>query len=193
MKKYFYTLRPYSGVAGVAVLWTGVLLAMQRAGLGLIDSRPFSSLGVDPASARLFSVSLLLSALLFVNFAYYVKSAFHVHNRFMLYFLIGQAGQAVAAVTPYGDNSPYRLLHTVAAFSLAFSLPLLIRQFAASESRSRHHPLYRRLLRLEQLSFVVGIGLFMFARGIAPLGQALPAIGFHIWIIAVTYISRRQL
>ncbi len=238
-------LQKYSGLAGVIILWTGIVTAMNQAHLGLIDSRPISYLGVNPPTARLFSGSLLISSFLFINFAFYVHRRFHTaeslaqsprpaktpgpglfitfstkiipfryafsrktaknslsagifplklgigsgSNRFMLYFLIGQAGQVIAAITPYGNKSNFKLIHTVAAFTLAFSLPLLIRQFAISQSGKRHHKLYLSLLRLEQLAFLIGIGLFVFTKGIAPLGEALPAIGFHIWIIVVTYTA----
>jgi hypothetical membrane protein len=191
IKKVVRRLKQYSGVVGVLVLWTGIATAMHRTGLGLIDRRPISHLGVDPASAMLFSGSLLISAFLFINFAYYIKRTFGVTNRFMTYFLIGQAGQIIAAITPYGEGSPYKLAHTIAAFTLAFSLPLLIQQFAASQTSSAYHNLYVRLLRFEQLTFVIGIGLFVFTEGIAPLGEALPTIGFHTWIIVVTLISYR--
>lgn len=185
-------LWPYSGVVGVLVLWTGVTVGMNRAGLGLVDPRPISYLGVDPKSAVLFSTSLLVSALLFVSFGYYVKRHFHVNNRFLTYLLIGQAGQAVAAVAPYGKNSPYKMLHTIAAFVLAFSLPFLIRQFALSQVGKPYHQKYVWLLKFEQIMFVIGIGLFIFTKGIAPIGEAMPTIGFHLWILVVTVISLKR-
>ncbi len=104
----------------------------------------------------------------------------------MSYFLIGQAGQIIAAFTPYGMDSSLRLVHTLAAYTLAFSLPLLIRQFARSQAKSGLN-IYRRLFLLELLLFVVGIGIFSFTKGIAPLGEALPAVGFHLWIFVVTF------
>ncbi len=182
------TLQRYSGVAGVMVLWTGVSLAMLVTGLGLIDSRPISYLGIDPLSKMLFASSLLISAFLFINFGFYVKRTFKVINRFMTYFLIGQFCQVVVALVPYRMGYS-RSIHTVAAFALAITLPLLIRAFARSQASSPHRRLYVRLLRFEQITFVIGMGLFIFTKGIAPLGEALPAAGFHVWIIAVTIIA----
>lgn len=191
IKRILRKLQQYSGVIGVLILWTGISVAMHRTGLGLIDPRPISHLGINPASAGLFTGSLLVSAFLFVNFGYYVKCAFHVSNKFLAYLLIGQAGQAIVAIAPYGEERGYRLIHTIAAFTLAFSLPLLIRQFAVSQKNSPHYHLYVRLLRIEQLMFVLGMGLFIFTKGIAPLGQALPTAGYHLWIIVITYLSIR--
>lgn len=182
-------LQIFSGALGVVVLWVGVSSAMYKAMLGLIDPRPLSFLGIYPSTSVLFSSSLLISSFLFVNFAFYIKRAFAVNNRFIIYFLIGQVGQVITAVTPFGKDSPYKLVHTIAAFTLAISLPLLIRQFALSQKGTDRHILYVGLLRFEQLTFVVGIGLFVLTTGIAPLGEALPAIGFHIWILALTYIA----
>lgn len=181
-------MQKYSGVIGVLVLWTGIVAAMRIAGLGIIDARPISYLGVDAQTAVLFSGSLLISAFLFVNFAFYVRREFKVRGRFLMYFLIGQTGQVIAAISPYGSNSKFKTIHTVAAFILAFSLPLLIQSFTASQTGHSRHQLFVWLLRLEQLTFVIGIGLFVFTKGIAPLGEALPAIGFHAWIIALTFV-----
>lgn len=180
----------YSGLIGVVILWLGISLAMFRTGLGFIDNRPISYLGVDPASSMLFSVSLLASAFLFFGFGFYVRQAFGVKNRFLPYLIIGQMGQIIAAIAPYGMQSQYKRIHTVAAFTLAFSLPFLIRAFARSQNKSRYRNIYSGLLRLEEIAFIVGIGLFVFTKGIAPLGEALPAIGFHVWIIVVTFVSR---
>lgn len=177
----------YSGVVGIVVIWTGTLVSMYRAGLGLIDTRPVSYLGVAPESSVLFSLTLLMSAALFIAFGFYARRKFQVKNRFFTYLLIGQLGQIVAAITPYGDNSRYRLIHTVAAFTLAFSLPFLMWEFARSQTGRPQHRLYVLLLRSELALFVVGMGIFIFTEGIAPLGEAMPTVGFHSWIIALTY------
>lgn len=182
-------LQRFSGIAGIAVLWTGVVIAMSRLGLGLIDTRPISHLGIDPASSALFSTSLLVSCFLFISFGFYANRKFKVNNNFISYLLIGQAGQAITAIAPYGMHSQYKLIHTIAAFTLAFSLPLLIRSFARSQSHRPYALLFVWLYRFELLSFVLGMGLFIFTKGIAPLGEALPAVGFHIWIIGVTLAS----
>lgn len=168
------------------------MIAMSQVGLGLIDSRPISHLGVDPESALIFSASLLASSFLFVNFGFYVRRTFNVTNKFLLYLLIGQAGQIIVATAPYGMNSQYRRIHTVAAFALAFSLPLLIRAFARSQVRSPYAVLYMWLFRFELVTFAIGMSLFIFTKGIAPLGEALPAIGYHVWIIVITGVSIRQ-
>ncbi len=190
-KDYLYKTFSYSGLLGVGVLWTTTLVAMSRANLSLLGSRPFSYLGIDPVSSRIFSSGLIVSALLFCTFGFYIRHAFNVKGNFLTFLLIGQAGQITAALAPYGTQSQLRLLHTIAAFTLAFSLPLLIRAFAYSQKESTKFKRYRWLYRLELLTFVVGMGLFIFTTGIAPLGQALPAIGYHVWIIVLTFIALR--
>lgn len=142
-------------------------------------------------SAVWFSFGLLLSACLFISFGFYIVRTFEVKNRFLLYLVIGQIGQSIAAVVPYGRQSPDRQIHTVAAFTLAFSLPFLIRAFARSQSENQYSRIYAWLLWIEILAFIVGMSLFIFTKGIAPLGQALPAVGFHLWIITLTIISIR--
>ena len=179
----------FTGLAGVILLWTTTLLAMLRTGLGLIDSRPLSHLGVDPLSSMLFSTGLVVSSVLFVLFALFARRTYRANKRFLIYFFIGQAGQIIVAVAPYGMDSSYRLIHTVAAFTLAFSLPFLIREFAHSQKVVRYQKLFRYLFLLELVMFVVGMGIFTMTRGIAPIGEILPAVGFHIWIIVATFTS----
>lgn len=189
MFKKIYVLQKYSGVIGIVVLWAAITTAMSRAHLGLIDFRPISFLGVNPPTARWFSVGMLVSSVLFVNFAFFVKRLYQTNKRFMLYFMIGQAGQVIAAITPYGQGT-YKLIHTIGAFALAFSLPFLIREFASSQKTAHHTLLFRRLVKLEIATFIIGMGIFTLTKGIAPIGEALPAIGFHLWIIATTIVAR---
>lgn len=188
----FRLIYKYSGVAGVLLLWTTTLLAMSRIGLGLVDTRPLSHLGVDPWSSMLFSTGLIVSSALFIIFALYAKKTYRANNRFIIYFLIGQAGQLIVAIAPYGMNSSYRLVHTIAAFTLAFSLPFLIREFARSQTNIKHSNLFRNLFLSELVMFVLGIGIFTMTEGIAPIGEILPAVGFHIWIIAATIFAKTE-
>jgi hypothetical protein len=191
MKTLVKKLQPYSGVFAVFIIWLATLLSMYRTGLGLFDDRPISFLATDPSSRWLFIGGLIVSALLLIAFAHYVNVEFGVNNKFLKYFVVGQIGQIILAVSPYGETA-VGVIHLLAAFTLAFSLPLLIKQFAVSQKKSRYHQVYRYLLRFEQVSFVIGIGLFVFARGLAPLGEAMPAIGFHLWIIVVTYVAIKR-
>ena len=178
-----------SGVLGVVILWVSILFAMSRTGLGLIDSRPFSYLGVDVLSAELFTFGLLTSAILFLVFGFYLRRKFGVKNRFLLYFVIGQIGQLIVGIAPYGLQSPQRQFHTIAAFVIAFSLPFLMHAYAKSQSASQYYRIYTWLFWLEVLLLVVGLSIFIFTKGIAPLGQAMPTVGFHLWIIVLTFIS----
>lgn len=189
MPVVFNSLMRFSGVAGVILLWTTTLLAMNRIDLGLVDTRPLSHLGIEPWSSVLFSTGLLVSSALFIIFAFYIKKAYGANQRFLFYFLIGQAGQIIVAIAPYGMNSSYRLVHTVAAFTLAFSLPFLIREFARSQTFTKYNKLFRSLFLIELVMFVVGIGIFTMTEGIAPIGEILPAVGFHIWIIVTTIVT----
>jgi hypothetical protein len=162
---------------------------MHRAGLGLVDERPISYLGVAPETSVLFSLTLLTSATLFLMFGYFVKRVLQGSRKFWAFLIIGQIGQLIAAVVPYGDNSQYRLIHTLAAYTLAFSLPLHMWEFTRSQERKPHHQLYTRLFYLELVLFIIGIGIFSFTEGIAPLGEAMPTLGFHAWIIALTIVA----
>lgn len=164
---------------------------MQRAHLKFIDNRPISYLGVDSATKSLFMFSLIASALLFLTFAFYISRTYDIKNRFLTYFIIGQLGQITAAI--FADTAgASKAIHTITAFVLAFSLPLLMRQFTLSQQNGPHYRLFLWLLRLEYLTFIVGIGLFVFTMGVAPLGEALPTAGFDIWIIVLTLVTLKS-
>lgn len=93
----------------------------------------------------------------------------------------------ITAITPYGENSSYKLIHTIFAYVLAISLPLLIREFCNSQ-KVADKKIFRLLFLFELALFVVGIGIFTMTEGIAPIGEALPAIGFHIWIVTTSVL-----
>jgi hypothetical membrane protein len=175
-----------SGVVGVVVLLSCIAVAMHRAHLGFIDTRPISYLGLYPNTKFLFSSSLIISAVLFIAFGCYVKRYFKIRSIFLLYFVIGQICQIIVAVIPDKTGSSLKIVHTVAGFTLAFSLPFLMRELAHLKSASPYQRLYKALYRIEQGAFIIGIGLFVSVRGIAPLGEALPTVGFDLWIVVVT-------
>jgi hypothetical protein len=180
----------FSGGAGILMLWSLVLVAMHKAHLKLFDARPLSYLGVDPQTRSLFCIALTTSAVLFIVFGLYIRSRFSVSNRFMAYLLIGQACQIIVALVPDRAGSSFKIIHTIAGFTLAVSLPFVLSQFARSQQGDKYYTLYTCLLRFEQCAFVVGIGLFIFVAGTAPFGEALPTFGFDIWIITLTYTAR---
>ena len=186
---YKYTkFKQISGLLGVLSLWTFISFGMLKAHLNLIDTRPISYLGIYRPTRLIFTLGLLVSAVLFIVFAIYLAHTYKLRNKFLIYFFIGQTGQIITAIIPDTPHTTFRLIHTIAAFTLAFSLPLLIREFAISQKDSKYSNIYHGLYRFELVTFAIGIGLFVFTNGVAPLGEILPTFGFHLWIIVVSCI-----
>ncbi len=181
----------YSGTVGVAVVWMGISILMLAGNLSLIDPRPISYLGLNPSTATAFTGILLLSAGLFTGFAFYIAHAYRTNFWFLFFFLTGQAGQVIAALVPISSETDLGQIHTPAAFTLAFSFPLLIAAFTLSQKRVQYRKLYCWLLVFELVTFAIGIGSFIFTRGAAPLGEIVTALGFHIWIIFAAITSPR--
>jgi Na+/H+ antiporter NhaD/arsenite permease-like protein len=121
-------------------------------------------------------------------FGTYVRRYFSIRPVFLFYLIFGQLCQIIVAVVPDKTGSPLRIVHTVAGFALAVSLPFLIRELANNRRNKPHHKLFLVLSRVEQATFVIGIGLFIFVNGIAPLGEVLPTTGFDLWVIVITVI-----
>ncbi len=179
----------FTGVAAVATLWTSLLVATARGGFDLLGAEPLSYLGSDAGTAGLFSVGLLVSALLLAGFHWFVRDRFLVAPGFSAAMLTGLAGQLVAAVVPIGGDSVVHRVHTISALVLGISLPLLMWRFAAGQPQGRWRRISYALFWVEAAACVVG--LYLSARMVAPVAEILPASAFHAWIIIVTIKAAR--
>lgn len=171
-------------MAAVAVLWTTIGAGMLRTGLGFTDERPISYLGTDPRGVALFRGGLLVATVLLVVFAWSVRQRFGAPLSFLVAFLIGQAGQVVAALVPISGPGSSHAVHTAGGIVLGLSLPVLIWRFAAGLPPGRWRARAYRLCWLEVGAVLVGIALSRAMR--APLAEIVPAAGFHLWIGVVT-------
>ena len=72
----------HSGLLEIALLWSGVGISMHLAGLGFVDTRPISYLGIDSRTSQLFSVSLITSSVLFIIFGNYIRTIYKIKNQF---------------------------------------------------------------------------------------------------------------
>ena len=170
----------FSGIAGVIILWTVTIIGMNLSGLGLIDDRPISFIGVQDQTALFFNIGLGASALLFFVFGLYLNNKYTLSKWFIVLLGIGQLAQIVAAIFPYGGS--VKIIHTTAAFILAGCIPLYMKAFAVSLKTGPFKRKAFLLYNLEKTCFVVGIGAFVFLSGISPLAEILPALPFHAWI-----------
>lgn len=182
----------YCGLVTVALLWGSIATGVKLAHLDLFGKDPLSRLGVEPTSAPYFSIGLILAALSIILFTHYLKTKFVITKSFMTVLLIGQAGQVIAALAPYGGMQPARFIHTIAALTLAFSIPLALWRFAAAQKNQQVIRAAYALMWLEVAAFVVGIGLFSFVTKGAPFAQIMPAIAFHVWIIYFSFERSRR-
>lgn len=188
MNRIIYWQR-YAGIATVVIIWVFMLAALLRANLSIFGQEPLSSLGVSPSSATYFSIGLILAAISTFIFGYYINRVFTVPRSFNFALIIGQLGQVIAALVPFGGEQPAREIHTYAAFTLAFSLPVLMWRFAVTQKSLILRGQAYWLMWLEIAAFIIGIGTFVLIRKGAPFGQMLPAIGFHIWLVFVSLKS----
>lgn len=179
----------YAGIATVVILWTSLLTAIRLADLDLMGKVPLSSLGVMQNSAVYFSLGLVLAALTLMVFGLYLKKVYVVRPDFLAALYVGQVGQIVAGLVPYGDKQPAKTIHTIAAFVLAFTLPILMWRFAAAQKSNNLRASAYKIMCLELAAFVVGIGWFAFFMKGAPIGQILPAVVFHVWILFFSFHS----
>lgn len=178
-------LLPLVGMVGVCTLWFGVLYGMLQTGLGLLDTRPISFIGAQPGVDTIFNASLFVSAVLFFAFGLILHKRYHPPRSFLVLYCIGQVAQIIVALFIYEGSE--KVVHTAAAFILAGSIPLYMRQFLRADLP---YGLRRRLATLygiEKAAFVVGIGSFIFLTGVSPLAEILPALPFHAWIAVLTW------
>ena len=179
----------YTGVAAVVTVWTTLLAATAVSGFDLLGEEPLSYLGTRPGSAALFTIGLAVAAVLLTCFHRYVKGHFPVSAGFSVAMLAGLAGQMVAAFVPIGGDPGVHRIHTTFALVLGLSLPLLMWRFAAAQPAGAWRRLAYRLFWAEAVACVVG--LYLSARGVAPLAEILPAAAFHAWVFVVTFAGPR--
>lgn len=174
----------FAGVATVAVLWTTVGTGMYLTGLGWADDRPISYLGTDGRSQALFRAGLLVATVLLGGFAWALGRRLPQPAGFLSVFLVGQAGQAVVAVVSIAGHGTGHAVHTAAGIILGLSLPVLMWRFAAGQPERRWRRLSEAFMWSEVAACAVGVALSRAHR--ATIAEAVPAGGFHFWIIVVT-------
>ena len=130
----------FTGVAAVVAVWALLLTAVRLAGFDLLGEYPLSYLGTRPESAVLFTLGLVVPALLLTAFHGYVRTRFPVSIGFSIAMLVGLAGQMVAAFVPIGGDPTMHRLHTISALILGASLPLLMWRFAVTQTRALAPP-----------------------------------------------------
>ena len=178
-----------AGVAGVVTIWTALFAGTVLAGFDLLGPLPLSYLGTLPSSAGLFTFGLAVSAVLFIAFHGYLRSAYRLASGFSVAMLTGFAGQLVAAFVPIGGDPTLHRIHTTSALVLAASLPIFMWRFAASQVPGP----WRRLTYAffwAELAACAG-GLLLSAANLAPAAEILPAAVFHAWIVTVTFGATR--
>jgi hypothetical protein len=177
----------YTGVAAVVTVWTSLLAATAVSRFDLLGEDPLSYLGTDARSAALFTVGLAVPALLLAAFHQYLRDRYPVSPGFSLAMLGGLAGQMVAAFVPIGGDPAVHRIHTSSALVLGVSLPLLMWRFAAAQPPGPWRRLTYRLFWAEAVA--CALGLYLSARGVAPVAEILPGAVFHAWIITVTFAT----
>ncbi len=175
----------YTGVAAVAVIWSTLTTATLLTGFDVVGEDPVSYLGTGGSGAPLFTIGLLTSAVLLVAFHQFVRSRYAVGPGFSLFMLVGLVGQMVAAFVPIGGDPAVHRIHTTSALVLGVSLPLLMWRFAAGQAPGVWRRLAYRLFFAEVVACAGG--LYLSARGVAPVAEILPAAVFHVWVFMVTF------
>lgn len=175
----------YTGVAAVAVIWSTLTTATLLTGFDVVGEDAVSYLGTEGRGAALFTIGLLVSALLLMAFHQFARSRYPVGVGFSLFMLVGLAGQMVAAIVPIGGDPGVHRIHTTSALALGASLPLLMWRFAAGQAPGRWRRLCYRLFLAEAVACAVG--LYLSARSVAPVAEILPAAVFHVWVFVVTF------
>ena len=175
-----------SGILAVTLLWLGVGVGIALAELPLIGSKPLSALGTMPESALLFNTSVSVSALFFSVYFYRLYRRHRLPAQFALVAFINVAAQFLVGIFSYEGRE--QIIHTSAAFTWAFSIPILMRIFYL-HARIRPSILF---LRAEYAAVFIGIGLFVFTEGIAPLAEMLPALPYHAWIMTMAVAGRHH-
>lgn len=175
----------FTGVAAVAVLWSGLLVATALADLDLSGQEPLSYLGTRDSSAVLFTATLAVSALLLAAFHQHVRRRFPVSTGFSAAMLTGLAGQLVAAFVPIAGDPTAHRIHSTSALVLGASLPLLMWRFATAQPVGSWRRLAYGFFWAE--TAVCLLGLHLSGAVSAPGPEILAAAVFHAWVLTLTF------
>ena len=174
----------WTGVAAVAALWSTQVVLIVVVGFDLIGERPLSYLALEEDIGFLFSVGLVVSAVLFIAFQDHLRHRYRLGLAFSMAMVVGMVGQFIAGVVPIGCTGPASRVHVTAALTLGASIPVLMWRFAADQPPGTWRRQCYGLFWLEAAACAAGIALSQ--NQIAPVAEILPALAFHGWVGAVT-------
>lgn len=174
----------WSGVAAIAVLWVGIGVAVLRTGFSVVGDLPLSRLAADGRAVSIFGPSLAVAALLFVVFCLDVTRRYPVGRAFAVAMVAAMAGQLVTGVVPIGEPGESDPVHVAAGLVLGGLIPVFLGLFAVAQPAGQWRRVAVRLF-LAQLAATVG-GVALSGSGRAALAEMLPALLFHVWVVAVT-------
>lgn len=176
----------YSGFIAVASVWVSIPLSILIARLNILSDMPISSLGTNQSTKHLFIAGLLLSALAFSAFAIRAYKILDSSVLAPAILIAGQIAQVIVAVTPYNVTSVIRPIHVIAAYILAFSMPVAMGFYSFTAKNLKFRDINIVLLQLEILLFTLGLGWFIFAPSAGALSEILTAVVFDVWVVVVT-------
>ncbi|WP_421119360.1 DUF998 domain-containing protein [Aquihabitans daechungensis] len=174
----------WTGVAAVVVLWSTQLVAICFAGFDLAGERPLSYLANEPGTGWLFSLGLVVAAVLFLAFLSYLRRSYPVGLGFTVVMTVGMVSQLVAGVLPIGGDGAVSRAHVISALVLGASIPVLMGCFAADQAAGPWRRRCWQLFGVEAAACAVGIVLSQLH--VAPIAEILPAMAFHLWVVVVT-------
>ena len=172
----------WSGVAAIAVLWIGIGVAVVRTGFDLLGALPLSRLAADGRAEPIFGPSLVVAALLFVLFCVDVTRRYPVGRAFPVVMVAAMAGQLVTGVVPIGEPGESDPVHVAAGLTLGGLIPVFLGLFALAQPAGPWRETAVRLFVAQLAATVVGVALS--GSGRAALAEMLPALLFHVWVVA---------
>lgn len=168
----------------MVTLWSTQVVLIVAVGFDLGGERPLSYLALEDDLGFLFSVGLVVSAVLFITFQRHLRHRYRLGLAFSVAMVVGMVGQLIAGVVPIGGEGATSRLHVTAALILGASIPVLMWRFAADQPPGVWRRRCYGLFWLEVAACAAGIALSQ--NQVAPLAEILPALVFHLWVAVAT-------
>jgi hypothetical protein len=180
-------LYKFSGIIAVMAVWVSIISSIIIADLNIFADTPISDLGVDLRTRYLFISGLLISAVAFSTFAIRTHLILKTSLLAPIVLIAGQVSQVIVAATPYNAVTYIKMLHLVAAYTLAFSMPITMGLYAFTAKNKLLNRLNRRFFFAELLLFTFGLSWFIFAPNAGALSEILVGITFDIWVLTLSF------
>jgi len=158
----------------------------------ILGKQPLSYLGTT-SSHEFFKIGIIISALLFTGFYYFLASQYKVSRLYTITYFVAILAEFFLAIIPENVHGKVQLVHWIAAWIFVISLATSVIVFA-KDNRNNLASKASKVLGLTFLLLLIPEAVLYFFGVAASLSQIVNGVIFGTWVAYVTLrVSSTQL